>query len=140
MSQRWRVSAVRYHVHMGITYSAHEAKARFAEMLRHVREGETVTVSYGGEPVAEVRPLTERGGTPGPQGSAADRSETVVGKLVRELENRDPGKTPEQRLQDVIRRGIVVPSSQPDRPLKPVARVPGALARFLAERGRPWES
>ena len=131
---------MRYHVHMGITYSAHEAKARFAEMLRHVREGETVTVSYGGEPVAEVRPLTERGGTPGPQGSAADRSETVVGKLVRELENRDPGKTPEQRLQDAIRRGIVVPSSQPDRPLKPVARIPGALARFLAERGRPWES
>ena len=89
---------------MGITYSAHEAKARFAEMLRHVREGETVTVSYRGEPVAEVRPLTERVGTPGPQGSAADRSETVVGQLVRELENRDPGKTPEQRLQDAIRR------------------------------------
>ena len=123
-----------YDVRMGITYSAHEAKARFAEMLRHVRDGETVTVSYRGEPVAEVRPLPEGRAAAGPQGSTADRSETVVGKLVRELELRDPGKTPEQRIEDAIQRGILVPSSQPDRPLKPVRRIPGALARFLAER------
>lgn len=28
-----------YHVRMRITYSAYEAKARFAEVLRHVRDG-----------------------------------------------------------------------------------------------------
>ena len=41
---------------MGITYSMYEAKARFSEVLRHVRDGKTVTVSYRGEPVAETSP------------------------------------------------------------------------------------
>ena len=42
---------------MEIIYSASEAKARFAEVIRQVREGKTVTVSYRGEPVAEIRPI-----------------------------------------------------------------------------------
>ena len=42
---------------MAITYTTYEAKARFSEVIRHVREGRTVTVSYRGEPVAEIRPL-----------------------------------------------------------------------------------
>ena len=42
---------------MGINYSTYEAKARFSEVLRHVREGRTVTVSYRGEPVAEIRSI-----------------------------------------------------------------------------------
>ena len=41
---------------MGITYSTYEAKARFLEVIRHVRDCKTVTVSYRGEPVAEIRP------------------------------------------------------------------------------------
>ena len=44
---------------MSITYSTYEAKARFSEIIRHVREGRTVTVSYRGEPVAEVRSIQE---------------------------------------------------------------------------------
>ncbi|NNK63775.1 MAG: type II toxin-antitoxin system prevent-host-death family antitoxin, partial [Gemmatimonadetes bacterium] len=39
-----------------------EAKARFSEMLRIVREGRTVTVTYHGEPVAEIRPFKPRSG------------------------------------------------------------------------------
>ena len=42
---------------MGINYSTYEAKARFSEVLRHIREGRTVTVSYRGEPVAEIRSI-----------------------------------------------------------------------------------
>ena len=42
---------------MSITYSTYEAKARFSEVIRHVRDGKIVTVSYRGEPVAEIRPL-----------------------------------------------------------------------------------
>ena len=42
---------------MSITYSTYEAKARFSEIIRSVRDGKTVTVSYHGEPVAEIRPL-----------------------------------------------------------------------------------
>ncbi len=41
------------------TYSTYEAKARFSEILRQVREGKTVYISYRGETVAEVRPLEE---------------------------------------------------------------------------------
>ena len=44
---------------MGITYSTYEAKAKFSEIIRSVREGKTVTVSYRGEPVAEIRPLQQ---------------------------------------------------------------------------------
>ena len=44
---------------MSITYSTYEAKAKFSEIIRSVREGKTVTVSYRGEPVAEIRPLQQ---------------------------------------------------------------------------------
>ena len=44
---------------MGIIYSTYEAKARFSEIIRSVREGKTITVSYRGEPVAEIRPLQQ---------------------------------------------------------------------------------
>ncbi len=36
--------------------SVYEAKARFSEVIRQVREGRTITISYRGEPVAEIRP------------------------------------------------------------------------------------
>ncbi len=44
------------------TFSTYQAKARFSELLRRVREGRTVTVTYQGEPVAEIRPLDRSGG------------------------------------------------------------------------------
>ena len=44
-------------------YSTYEAKARFSEVIRMVREGRTVIVTYHGEPVAEVRPIDRSGGT-----------------------------------------------------------------------------
>ncbi len=39
------------------TYSTYEAKARFSEILRQVRAGETVYISYRGAEVAEIRPI-----------------------------------------------------------------------------------
>ena len=39
------------------TYSTYDAKARFSEILRKVRSGETVYVTYRGEVVAEMKPL-----------------------------------------------------------------------------------
>ena len=89
---------------MGISYSVHKAKARIAEVIRRVRKGKTVTVSYRGEPVAEIRPIQ-------PEPATID-----------------------QRLKDLERRGILVRSSEPRRPLQAVARRAGALERFLAER------
>ena len=89
---------------MGITYSASEARVQFAKVLRQVREGEMVTVSYRGEPVAEIRPIQE-----------------------------EPA-TIEARLADLERRGVLTRPTQPRLRLKPVAHRPEALQRFLAER------
>ncbi len=89
---------------MAITYSTYEAKARFSEVLRQVRQGKTVTISYRGKPAAEIRPI-----------------------------QREP-QTLEDRIQDLERRGILVPASDPDEPIRPIAHRPGALKRFLAER------
>ena len=89
---------------MQLIYSTYEAKARFSEVLRHVREGRTVTVSYRGEPVAEIRPTQQ-----GPV-------------------------TLEDRLDELERSGIIVASGQPKRQLSALADRPGALQRFLDER------
>lgn len=89
---------------MALTYSTYEAKARFSEVIRHVREGRTVTVSYRGNPVAEIRPLAEpvtleeriedlraRGILSGPAGPMQDfeGGNYVPGALERFLEERD---------------------------------------------------
>ena len=90
---------------MNLTYSTYEAKARFSEVMRLVREGRTVHISYHGKPVAELRP--------------------IEGKK----------KTLEEHLDELERRGLVSPPAKPGpfRP-GPVVRRPGALQRFLDER------
>jgi prevent-host-death family protein len=87
-------------------YSLYEAKARFSEIVRAVRErGATITISYHGEPVAEIRPI-------------------------------EPAATPaEARIAELEARGVLVPAEAdrvrlPD----PIVRRSGALERFLAER------
>jgi len=90
---------------MQLLYSTHEAKARFSEVLRHVREGRTVTISYRGEPVAEIRPL------------------------------RDRATRLQKRLAELERRGILTPPPKHRKPMEPGTPVPGALERFLADRG-----
>ena len=89
---------------MNLTLSTYEAKARFSEVMRLVREGRTVHISYHGKPVAEIRP--------------------IEGKK----------KTLEEHLDDLERRGIVSPARNPNAPLEPIAHRPGALQRFLDER------
>ena len=49
--------------------------------------------------------------------------------------NRQKQQTIQERLDDLQRRGILVRSGAPGQTLQPVARRPGALARFLAQRG-----
>ena len=94
-----------YDAPMRLLYSTYEAKARFSEVLRHVREGRTVTISYRGEPVAEIRPL------------------------------RDRATRLEERLAELERQGALTPAPSHREPMKPGKRVPGALERFLADRG-----
>ena len=91
---------------MALEYSIHEAKARFSEVIRHVRAGRTVTVRYRGEPVAEIRPI-----------------------------ERQPAPTLDERLGDLERDGVLVRPARPRQALEPVVRRRGALSRLLAERG-----
>lgn len=44
-------------------------------------------------------------------------------------------QTIDERLNELRRRGILVPSGVSRETLQPAVRRPGALARFLAERG-----
>jgi prevent-host-death family protein len=45
------------------SYTTYEAKARFSELLKQVRDGRVITVTWHGEPVAEIRPIERRSGT-----------------------------------------------------------------------------
>ena len=87
------------------TYSTYEAKAKFSEVIRRVREGDTVVVSYRGEPVAEIRRI------------------------------ESPKTSLEERMAELERRGELIRSRGPRKGFKPIARRPGALKRFLEERG-----
>ena len=86
------------------TYSLYEAKARFSEVIRLVRQGRTVTVTYRGEPVARIQPVQT--------GSS-------------EIEERI------RRFEDA---GVLQSGSATVAPLERIARRSGALDRFLAER------
>ena len=100
---------------MVTTYTTTEARARFSEAIRRAREGETVTITYRGEPVAEIKPIKRKAKADG---------------------GGNPNQTIEERLDEMRREGTLVPSGYPKKPwseIKPV-HAPGALNRFLADR------
>lgn len=90
------------------TYTTYEAKSRFSEIIRRVRAGRRVIISYRGQPVAEIAPVAQ------------------------------PPATLEQRLDAMRREGILVdgqPAKGRDAAAFRVGpRRPGALKRFLASR------
>lgn len=86
------------------TYSLYAAKARLSEIVRRVREGDIVTISYRGKPVAEIRPI--------PKGK----------------------QTLDERIRELEERGVIVRVATRRGKLRPIAQRPGALKRFLAER------
>jgi prevent-host-death family protein len=90
----------------GPSYSIYEAKARFSELIRRVRErGESIVISYHGEPVAEIRPVPVRG-------------EEKLDERIRRLEDG----------------GVIIRATGPIECLNTVASRPGALRRFLEDR------
>ncbi len=86
------------------TYSTYEAKAKFSELIRRVRAGQRVVIAYRGQEVAEIRPIQASGG--GLEKSLA-------------------------RLED---EGVLSRPGKPSGPLRPLARKPGSLVRFLESR------
>ncbi len=89
---------------MAKSYSLYETKARLSAIIRQVREGQWVTVTVHGEPVAEIRPLS------------AARAGLAA------------------RMTELADRGVLVRPVVSAKPPGVVARRPGALARFLVER------
>jgi prevent-host-death family protein len=81
-----------------------EAKAKLSELLAYASEGHTVTITDEGEPLAEIRRLK-----PLPRNT-------------------------EERIEELKRRGVIVPAKFDKSEIGPRQRVPGALARFLADR------
>ncbi len=91
-------------------YSTTEAKAKFSEVLESVRKGKTITVTYRGKPVAVIGPVSEE---PAPKEK----------------------QTAEERLDEMLRTGSLSPAYGPKQGFTPGKPIPGALERFLKERG-----
>ena len=89
---------------MARVYSTYKAKAKLSEILRKVRAGQRVGISYRGKLVAEVAPIEPA-------------RETLA-----------------QRVKRLGARGVIVPARSPGKPFPRIARQPGALKRFLATR------
>lgn len=89
------------------SYSLYEAKAHLSAIIRRVREGHSVIVTLHGEPVAEIRPLA---------------SAAIADGLTR-------------RLAQLAEQGTLIAASGSPARVTPGPRRPGALQRFLADRG-----
>ena len=85
-------------------YSLYEAKARLSALVKHVREGRRIVITVHGTPAAELRPV--------------------------EAEPR----TANRRMAELIAQGVVLPAEDPRAPIRPMAKRPGALKRFLESR------
>lgn len=86
-------------------YSLYEAKAKLSAIVRQVREGHPVVVTLHGEPAVEIR--------------AVSSAQIDI----------------EARLEQMAERGVLVRPSGARKPFRRLARRPGALDRFLADRG-----
>ncbi|MHB8837567.1 MAG: type II toxin-antitoxin system Phd/YefM family antitoxin [Gemmatimonadaceae bacterium] len=87
-------------------YSLYEAKAKLSAIVRRVREGHTVVVTVHGEPAVEIRPVTPK------------------------------AQTFEDRYNELVERGEIIPATSNDRSFPTLAHRPGALKRFLADRNK----
>ncbi|MEO8197440.1 MAG: type II toxin-antitoxin system prevent-host-death family antitoxin [Thermoanaerobaculia bacterium] len=89
---------------MDSVYSTYEAKAKFSELLRKVRQGGRVVITSHGKPVAELRPIE-----PGVE-------------------------TLDERIARLTTEGVLSPAPAKKGVWKAIAHRPGALQRFLDDR------
>ena len=91
---------------MSIVYSTFEAKSKFSKVLRLVRSGKFITISYHGKPVAEIRPIEQK-----------------------MLSN-------DERLEKLQKRGVYIPAKSQLLPFKSSVHRTGAVKRFLEDRNK----
>jgi prevent-host-death family protein len=87
-------------------YSIYEAKAKLSAIVRQVREGRSAIITVHGEPVAEIRPISD-----------APARESF-----------------EERIARLTAEGVIIPAKSNTREFKAIAHRPGALKRFLDDR------
>jgi prevent-host-death family protein len=87
-------------------YPLYEAKAKLSAIVRRVREGHTVVVTVHGEPAVEIRPVAKK------------------------------KQSFEERHEELVARGVIIPATSNDRSFPTLMRRPGALKRFLADRNK----
>jgi prevent-host-death family protein len=92
------------HGNVKLTYSIYEAKARFSELIRMVKQGKRITITDRGREVARVVPLEE---------------DSAIEQKMADL-----------RAAGILGP----PATGSIRDIRPIAHRPGVLARFLAER------
>jgi prevent-host-death family protein len=90
---------------MAAVYTTYQAKVKLSEILRKVRSGQLVYVTYRGRKVAEIRPVPAE-------------EETDL----------------EARLKRLEEEGVLTNRPFSGKLPAPVANKPGALKRFLKER------
>jgi prevent-host-death family protein len=87
-----------------LTYSIYEAKSKFSELIRMVKQGKRITITDRGKEVAQLVPLAE---------------DLALERRIADLQAAGIlGPPPTCSIRDV----------------QPIAHRPGALARFLEER------
>jgi prevent-host-death family protein len=90
---------------MALRYSTYEAKAKFGEVIRRVRQGQRVIIAYRGKDVAEIQPINE-----------------PVNEAL------------EERIRRLQAEGIIGPDPDPRVLFRVGKRKRGALKRFLESR------
>lgn len=122
------------------TYTIQEAEKRFHQILREVRSGQRVLIVDQEGDVAEIRPLHLAESNP-----AEDYRLLVEEGILfppeawsspEDYPSGEDSSAVKEGLRKLEEEGILSsPGVRPEGDLAPIAVVPGALARFLAERG-----
>lgn len=80
-----------------ITVGSFEAKTKLAELLDKVEEGEIVTITRRGKPVARLMPVS--------LGDREARMQALIDEIVRTRKGKDRGAKPGTTISELIKAG-----------------------------------
>jgi prevent-host-death family protein len=80
-----------------ITVGSFEAKTKLAELLDKVEDGETVTITRRGKPVARLMPM--------PVADREARMQDLIDEIVRTRKGKDRGAKPGTTIPELIKAG-----------------------------------
>lgn len=123
-----------------MTYTIQEAEKRFHQILREVRSGQRVLIVDQEGDVAEIRPLHLAESNPAEDYRLLVEEGILFPPEAWSSPEDDPSGEDSSAVEEGLRKleeeGILSsPGVRPEGELTPIAVVPGALARFLADRG-----